>query len=37
MQSPSTSFEDEDRPVDHLRDDPDAVLAAAKTLFEADW
>ncbi|TFB47270.1 hypothetical protein [Cryobacterium tagatosivorans] len=37
MQSPSTSFEDEARPVDHLRDDPDAVLAAARTAFEAVW
>jgi hypothetical protein len=37
LQSPTTSFEAEDRPVDHLRTDPDAVLAAAKNAFEVRW
>jgi hypothetical protein len=37
LQGPSTSFEEEDRPVDHLRSDPDAVLAAAKNAFTAEW
>jgi hypothetical protein len=36
MLSPSTSFRAEDRPVDHLQE-PEAVLAAAKNAFEAEW
>lgn len=36
MLSPTTSFEREDRPVDHLHE-PVAVLAAAKATFEAVW
>jgi hypothetical protein len=36
MCSPSTSFPEEDRPVDHLQE-PEAVLAAAKNVFEAEW
>ena len=34
--SPTTSFEGQDRPVDHFHD-PDSVLAAAKAQFEAQW
>jgi hypothetical protein len=34
--SPTTSFEGQDRPVDHFHD-PDSVLAAARTQFEAQW
>jgi hypothetical protein len=34
--SPTTSFDAEDRPVDHF-DDPDAVVAAAKAAFETEW
>lgn len=34
---PSTSFEAEDRPVDHLRSEPKAVLAAAKNEMESTW
>ena len=37
LQAPTTSFEEEDRPADHLRRDPDAVLAAARSAFEATW
>jgi hypothetical protein len=37
LTSPSTSFDAEDRPVDHLREDPDAVLAAAQNAFEAEY
>jgi hypothetical protein len=37
LQGPTTSFEEEDRPVDHLRTDPDAVLAAATNEFETLW
>ena len=37
LQAPSTTFEDEDRPVDHLRREQDAVLAAARSAFEARW
>ena len=33
--SPTTSFDGEDRPVDHL-DDPDAVVAAAKDELESE-
>lgn len=36
MLSPSTSFEEEDRPVDHLHE-PEAVLASAKNTFEVQW
>jgi hypothetical protein len=34
--SPTTAFDSEDRPVDHL-EQPDAVLRAAKNQFEAQW
>jgi hypothetical protein len=34
--SPTTAFDAEDRPVDHL-EQPDAVLRAAKNQFEAQW
>ena len=34
--SPTTAFDAEDRPVDHL-EQPDAVLRAAKNQFEARW
>jgi len=37
LQGPTTSFELEDRPVDHLRTDPELVLAAAKESFGAEW
>lgn len=37
LMGPSTSFEAEDRPVDHLRSEPEAVLAAAKNEFESKW
>ena len=35
--SPSDSFPDEDRPVDHLATEPEAVLAAARNVFEFQW
>ncbi|MBB5643173.1 hypothetical protein [Cryobacterium roopkundense] len=35
LMGPSTSFEAEDRPVDHLREEPDAVLGAARSAFES--
>jgi hypothetical protein len=35
LYSPTTSFADEGRPIDHLHD-PDSVLAAAKAAFEAE-
>ena len=34
--SPTTAFDAEDRPVDHLAQ-PEAVLRAAKNQFEAQW
>ena len=34
--SPTTAFDTEDRPVDHLAE-PDAVLGAAKDQFEVQW
>ena len=37
MTAPSTSFESEDRPVDHLRSEPEAVLAAARSEFDSCW
>lgn len=37
LQGPNTSFEKEDRPVDHLRNDPDLVLAAAQNQFATNW
>jgi hypothetical protein len=37
LQGPNTSFEKEDRPVDHLRSDPDLVLDAAQNQFPAQW
>ena len=37
LKGPTTSFEEEDRPAGHLRRDPDAVLAAAMSAFEAKW
>lgn len=37
LQGPTTFFAEEDRPVDHLRTDPEAVLAAAKGAFESEW
>jgi hypothetical protein len=37
LQGPTTSFELEDRHVDHLRTDPDLVIAAAKEAFGAEW
>jgi hypothetical protein len=37
LQGPSTIFEKEDRPVDHLRSDPDLVLATAQDTFTAEW
>jgi len=30
-------FPEEDRPIDHLRDDPNRVLAAARDEFEGAW
>lgn len=36
MLSRSTSFPQEDRPVDHLHE-PEAVLASAKNAFEIEW
>ena len=33
---PTTSFEEEDRPVDHFHD-PDSVVAAARNEFETQW
>lgn len=36
MVGPSTHFEDLGRPVDHLAE-PEAVLAAARSEFEAEW
>ncbi|TFD94009.1 hypothetical protein E3T61_03145 [Cryobacterium lactosi] len=33
---PITSFDGEDRPVDHLREDQ-ALLAVARNSFEAEW
>ncbi|MBB5640428.1 hypothetical protein [Cryobacterium roopkundense] len=33
---PTTSFEEEDRPVDHFHD-PDSVIAAATNEFETQW
>lgn len=35
--SPTTSFPAEDRPVDHLISEPDAVIAAARSEFESRW
>ena len=37
LQGTNTSFEKEDRPVDHLRSDPDLVLAAAQNQFSTQW
>ena len=34
---PSTSFDADGRPVDHLDDDPEAVLAEARDTMEALW
>lgn len=34
---PNTSFEAEDRPVDHLAGEPEAVLASARDEFESLW
>lgn len=36
LTSPSKFFVESDRPVDHLHD-ADAVLAAAKDEFHAEW
>jgi hypothetical protein len=35
--SPNTSFDAEDRPVDHLVGEPEAVLASARDEFESLW
>jgi hypothetical protein len=37
LMGPNTSFEAEDRPVDHLVGEPQAVLASAREEFEAFW
>lgn len=34
--SPTTTFDTNDRPIDHF-DQPEAVAAAAKDQFEAEW
>lgn len=37
LTGPSTSFEADGRPVDHLADEPEAVLASARDTMEALW
>jgi hypothetical protein len=35
--SPTTYFEDESRPVDHIDTDPDQVLDVAARAWDVEW